>query len=629
MLKENISATRIIIGVIIGWLVYVCTYIYLKNILNLYMFSAYFLLIGESSLDILIVTLTFILWKISEKKPTRDIFLYFCISFAFSLAADFIYNVVLNLLNFQYINPYVISFFDFPFALFLVFQLTGWGLILFSNREYTIKNRRATYIPYVFVSLLMFFMFIFGIPWKIEYLSLIGVFQLVDTVFEVMGFALVTICLARAKTRSIRLLGAGYLLVVSSDFVIRYHVVSGVTPYLSPLETTWILGLLLICLGFVSIKQDKINETFKLLPANSLQSLVAIWLLILWLLSVFLYMSLYYIFSYNNIYDFNQITRSFISMLVPFSVLVIISSGYLSKKISSSLAMLENNISKLVEFDRKSISNYIMENDIINGHINSKDKTFDDSFELHEVEKLKIFIMNTIDELRSANRVKSEFLMSMSHDFRTPASGIYHMSRVVHRKLEDEELKKLQQLIVDSSGQLMKYLEDILDFSRLENDTFELNTNKIDIIEMIDDLIIFLSAKAKEKMLTIHSEFLEPSINYIGDRLMIHRVLLNLISNAIKFTHKGGVVISAHQEEMDAKSWLIIRIKDTGIGIDECHHKLIFEPFTCLTSPETATYQGIGLGLSNVLLILKKIGGKITLESRPNQGSIFGVFLPI
>src|SRR5207253_4953293 len=139
-------------------------------------------------------------------------------------------------------NPIIVSLFDVPFALFLLFQLIAWGWILYSNREVPVKAGKSSYISYAIVSMLMFVMFMFGIPWKIEYFSLLGLFQAVDTTLEVIGFALATICLARAKTQLIRFAAIGYLLVVSSDFIIRYHVVSGSIPYLSSLEATWVLG---------------------------------------------------------------------------------------------------------------------------------------------------------------------------------------------------------------------------------------------------------------------------------------------------------------------------------------------------------------------------------------------------
>lgn len=630
MFRKTTSLTSTINIAMLCWFLYVLAYVYLNNILKIHQFSAYFILLGEVGLDVVVAMLVLNLRGRAKNWYPRVVYTCFFLSFISSLMADCIYNVVLNLFDFKYANPYVISFFDFPFALFLLFQLAGWILISKENKENkekTVFSNKSSYIPYVFVSFLMFFMFMFGIPWKIQYLSLVGIFQAIDTILEVLGFAVVTICLARAKTLGMRLIGVGYLVVVSSDFIIRYHIVSGIIPYLSPLEMTWILGLLIISLGFFIIRQDRSDNPFMLLPGGSLQPQVAIWLLILWLVSMLLYAGLYFIFSRNNGDNFNQITQSFVALLVPFSVLIIVSSSYLSKKISSSLTRLENSISNFIEVDGINSGNG-KENLLIQYEQSSE--TFQDkNFELYEVKKLNAFIINTINELRIANRIKSEFLMNMSHDFRTPASGIYHMSRVIYKRLQDQELKKLQELVVNSSEQLMRHLEGVLDFSRLESNMFEINLGDINVKELVNDVIVFLSAKAEEKKLTLLSDFSDHLDIYCGDRLMLQRVLLNVISNAIKFTNDGWVHVSVGYENIDTKKWLLFRIKDTGIGIDQRHHKLIFEPFTCLASPELAKHSGIGLGLSNVNLMLKKMGGRITVESHLNMGATFSIFLPV
>jgi signal transduction histidine kinase len=263
--------------------------------------------------------------------------------------------------------------------------------------------------------------------------------------------------------------------------------------------------------------------------------------------------------------------------------------------------------------------------------INNKNsrKEDGDKFEIYEVEKLSQFIMKSINELQSITRIKAEFLMNMSHDFRTPASGIYHMSRSVYKRIKDPELKKLQKLIVDSSEQLMVFLEDVLNYSRLNSNKFELNIKNNNISDIINDVVLFVSAKAKDKMLNIECYYPDSPIYYNGDRLMINRIILNIVSNAIKFTQSGGITIFTKMEEFDRQKWVVIKVKDTGIGIDEANHKLIFEPFSRVESPETAKYPGIGLGLSNVLLMLNKLGGKITIESIVNKGSTFNILLPV
>ncbi|HZW61794.1 MAG TPA: HAMP domain-containing sensor histidine kinase [Candidatus Babeliales bacterium] len=623
--KNKYSVVNPVIMAMIGWVIFFFLYSVLKNIPWMERYSAYFPLIGEAGLDAVAATLTFKLWRKVKNVAHRKIFLILSVSFVASLMADLIYNVVLNLFNFKYENTIIVTLFDVPFALFLFLQLVVWANLILLNKNIVTNGKKTFYIPNIILSALMFIMFMFGIPWKINYLSAIGLFQSIDTILEVSGFALATICLARAKGQLIRFLTIGYLIVVSSDFIIRYYVVSGSIPYLSPFESTWVLGLLIICVGCYLSLSEKNNEDFRLLPVNSLQSQITIWSLILWLGSALLFIGSNYLFSEH--YGYRQITPGFLSILVPFSVLSIIGSSYLSTKISSTLHRLENIINEYIETDSANISGLKKKIEIINSKNTRKEEG--EKFEIYEVEKLSQFIMNSINELQSTTRIKAEFLMNMSHDFRTPASGIYHMSRSVYKRISDPELKKLQKLIVDSSEQLMNFLEDVLDYSRLNSNKHEINIKNFNIQDVIDEVVLFVSAKAKEKMLSIDCHHAELPVNYNGDRLMIHRIILNIVSNAIKFTHSGSVTIFTNIEELEQKKWVMIKVKDTGIGIDETHHKLIFEPFSRVESAETAKYPGIGLGLSNVLLMLKKLGGKITIESSINMGSTFSVLLPI
>jgi len=615
----------LIIKALAGWVIFFFLYTVLKNISWAERYSAYLLLIGEAGLDAIAAILTFKLWRRVKIRPQKNLFLILAVSFIASLIADLIYNVVLNVFNFNYKSTIIVTLFDVPFAVFLLLQLIVWANLILINRNPVTNGRKTFYIPNIILSVLMFIMFMFGIPWKINYFSAIGLFQSIDTIFEVCGFALATICLARAKGKLIKFLTIGYLIVVSSDFIIRYYVVSGSIPYLSPFESTWVLGLLIIFVGCSLSLNQKNDEEFRLLPVNSLQSQITIWSLILWLGSVLLFIGSTYLFSEH--YGYRQITPGFLSILVPFSVLSIIGSSYLSTKISSTLRRLENIINEYIEIDSVNIFSLNKQIEVINNKNVRKDEG--DDFEIYEVEKLTKFIMKSINELQSITRIKAEFLMNMSHDFRTPASGIYHMSRSIYKKINDPELKRLQKLVVDSSEQLMIFLEDVLDYSRLNSNKYELDIKNINIEAIINEVILFVSVKAKEKMLNIDCHYPDLPINYNSDRLMIHRIILNIVSNAIKFTDSGGITIFAKMEEIERQKWVVIKIKDTGIGIDKANQKLIFEPFSRVESPEMGKYPGIGLGLSNVLLMLNKLGGKITIESIVNEGSTFNILLPV
>ena len=601
---------------IIGWLLFLFLYFIFKNSPILTPYSAYFSLMGETSLDAIAALLAFRLKNKFKEKIYQRFFLCLSISFTAALIADLTYNIFLNLFDFNYENTIIIHFFEIPFALFLLLQLIVMAYTILLNKK-SGTRRKTLYIPNIILSLLMFMMFMFGVPWKVSYFSAVGLFQLVDTIFEAVGFTLATICLARAKSQLIRFITIGYLIIVSSDFIIRYYIVSGSIPYLSPFEITWVLGLLIICTGlYLGLTREK-NRVLKLMPITCLQSQLTIWSLIFWLGSLLLLIAWSWLFSEHR--DYNQITTNFLPILVPFSVLIITGSHFLSAKISSTLSKLESIIDHFIKNDRLDIFELKIQIE------NAKNE----KFEIYEVEKLCQFIMNTVTQLQLANRVKADFLMKMSHDFRTPASGIYSMSRSVYKRIKDPHLKPLQQLIIQSSEQLMNLLEDLLDYSRLDSNEYKLAVKSIDICSIINEIILLVSAKAKEKKLVLTGQYPDLPIQYNTDRLMIHRIILNLVSNAIKFTHTGKITIYLNAEVIDQKKWIVIKIKDTGIGIDKTYHKLIFEPFFCIESPETSKYSGIGLGLSNVLLMLNRINGKIELESNLGQGATFSILLPI
>jgi len=165
-------------------------------------------------------------------------------------------------------------------------------------------------------------------------------------------------------------------------------------------------------------------------------------------------------------------------------------------------------------------------------------------YPIHEVQMLENFIIKTIAELHHANTVKSTFLMNMSHDFRTPARGIMQVSRLIHEHMTDETLQKWQKLVVDSSTQLMGYLDDVLDYSILENNRLRLREEKFDMVALMDEMILLMSAKAHENNITVRSNHAMNALPWQGDRAVIRRMILNIFSNAIKFTRDGSIDVS-------------------------------------------------------------------------------------
>lgn len=252
------------------------------------------------------------------------------------------------------------------------------------------------------------------------------------------------------------------------------------------------------------------------------------------------------------------------------------------------------------------------------------------SFDITQLKKIEKELKFALEKAEIANKIKTKFLMNMSHDFRTPVSGIYHLTNVVNQKLTDPGLNRLQSLVVNSSAQMLSLLEEILDYSRLESDQFKLNIEKIDINALIEDVIAFVASKAEEKQLTLSADFPVKSIYYQSDRVILQRVILNLVTNAIKFTDQGSVIVTLKQSHGTTKSnRLIIEIKDTGIGIAKKYQRANFEPFFRIDEVVAQKYPGVGLGLSNVNFLIKKLGGTIKVSSKVGEGAVFMVSFPM
>jgi two-component system aerobic respiration control sensor histidine kinase ArcB len=235
-------------------------------------------------------------------------------------------------------------------------------------------------------------------------------------------------------------------------------------------------------------------------------------------------------------------------------------------------------------------------------------------------------------EAEKSNQLKTEFIRNMEHDIRTPFSGIYAMTKILQEQEADKEKKYLLGTITDCAKQLLDYCNGILDFSKLESGNLPLLSKKFNLRQLINDVATMERLSAEAKNLSFITEYPDDiSEFFISDAFRIQRILINLVSNAVKFTEKGYIKISVKiAKTIDAKHVIAkIYVEDTGIGIPQDKHTAIYEKFNRLNPSNQGFYKGCGLGLTIVKQLIEELNGEIELYSEPNKGSKFICLLPL
>jgi len=238
-----------------------------------------------------------------------------------------------------------------------------------------------------------------------------------------------------------------------------------------------------------------------------------------------------------------------------------------------------------------------------------------------EVQKVK----KKADEL---NRLKSSFLANMNHELRTPLIGILGFADILLEELENSEQKEMAGIILNSGKRLLECLNMILDLSRIEADDMEFEFVPVNIGKVVREVFNSFSQAAIDKNLEYSFYIKDDKLLSRIDSKVFIQIIGNILNNAIKFTHKGGVRVEVFSEINHEKLFNVIRITDSGIGIAKDEQKFIFDEFRQAKEGFNRPYEGTGIGLTISKKYIELMGGSLKLESEPGFGSVFTIRFP-
>jgi signal transduction histidine kinase len=232
-------------------------------------------------------------------------------------------------------------------------------------------------------------------------------------------------------------------------------------------------------------------------------------------------------------------------------------------------------------------------------------------------------------QIQAASRHKSEFLANMSHELRTPLNAIIGFSQVLDEQIFGELNEKQSEYINDiheSGAHLLSLINDILDLSKVEAGRMELDLKKFDVRVALDNALTLVKERSLRHGLSLEVDLDSGLGNIVADERKFKQILLNLLTNAIKFTPEGGTIsINADADE----KILRITIRDTGIGISTEDQKLVFDEFRQASGKDGQVTEGTGLGLTLTKKFVEMHGGEISVESVAGAGSTFRFSLPL
>jgi signal transduction histidine kinase/DNA-binding response OmpR family regulator/HAMP domain-containing protein len=276
-----------------------------------------------------------------------------------------------------------------------------------------------------------------------------------------------------------------------------------------------------------------------------------------------------------------------------------------------------------------------LEKDIVNNSVPQLGVALTNAMNFEETRSLSVEITKRNEELSAKNKeiekaykVKSEFLSSMSHELRTPLNSIIGFSSVLLGPSGDPlspDQRMALEKVLKNGKHLLQLINDILDISKLESGRMMLSVETEDISTILSNCVLIVEPLIQSKRLNLTQDIQQGLPPLTTDIVKVRQILVNLLSNAGKFTEKGGIAITVRQSDAGIVSFAV---KDTGIGIESKNFDTVFEEFQQVDSSSTRKYKGTGLGLPIARRLARMLGGDLTVESEIGKGSTFTLTVP-